>query len=456
MLKQLKLIIIICSIWIITACSLAPEYNKPEMAVPQTWSYNTGSFDEESLELANFIKDERLLKVIETANSSNRSLRSKIAAVEGARATYRIARAELLPNISLSGNSGRTKESTGSAHNTYSVEAGLSSFEIDLFGKNRSLRDAALESFLAAESTVQAAKITLIGETITAWLTMAADQEQLTLAQKTMENAENSVQLTKKRHESGISPLLDVFQAETVYYQAKADVVTYKTQVSQDLNALELLAGQALDKSLLPDGFSSSTQWLGTISTGISSEVLLRRPDINSAEHVLKSANANIGAARAAFFPSITLISSAGYSSSSLSGLFNGSMWSFTGGVNLPIFSGGRNKANLEASKAKYEEYLADYDYAIQTAFREVADALARRETIDEEIDTRQSHLQAAENGYSLAKERYKSGIATYLEVLESQRTYYSSDQMLINSRLAELINRVNLYKAVGGGESHE
>lgn len=459
-----KITLLLACALIFSGCTMAPKYTKPEMPVNESWpegeAYkNNEMLNSSEFNLYNFINDKRLYTVIETALDNNRDLRARIANVEAARAQYRIQRADLIPQAYAGGSAGRGKNVSGVESDSYSVEVGLSAYEIDLFGKNRSLKKEKLEQYLASEKTAEAARLSLIAETANVWITYAADREMLKLAQETVESAKKSAEIAQSRHESGVTSVLDVYQANTIYQQAKVDVANYTTRVAQDLNALELLAGGTLDKNLLPESFDGSEKWLGEISAGLSSKVLLRRPDVAAAEHTLKAANANIGAARAAFFPSIKLTSSAGLTSDALYSLFDGGasqLWSFVGNLTVPIFSGGKNKANLEYSKAKYKGYVAEYEKAIQTAFREVSDALARRGTIYEQLAAQKELTEVADKSYNISEERYKLGIGTYLNVLEAQRTYYSSSQSFINTRLTELNNRITLYRVLGGHNEQE
>jgi multidrug efflux system outer membrane protein len=264
------------------------------------------------------------------------------------------------------------------------------------------------------------------------------------------------MRIAETRHRNGVTSRLDVHQAESVLRQSEADVARYTTAVAQDMNALELLTGEKLYPALLPDSFDGSESWLGLPSAGMDSNVLLRRPDVAAAEHQLKSANANIGAARAAFFPSITLFSTAGRASSDLSGLFSGGstqIWSFTSGVDLPLFNGGARVANLEYAKAIYRSQLAQYEKSIQTAFREVADTLARRGTIYAQIEAQKALVAVSQQSYDLSERRYSSGVEAYLNVLQAQRDYYTSKQGLVNALLMELDNRITLYRVLGGGQ---
>lgn len=455
--KNLLLIMAAC---FSLGCTLAPKYKTPDMPTPQTWGegafYSSQKdFEQQQLELANFFKNEKIAAVIDMALSGNRDLRSQIADVEAARALYRVERAKLMPNIYAGGDAGQSKLTTGLTQESYNAQIGLSAFEIDLFGKNRSLSSSKLQQYLASQAATEAAKISLVAETANAWLTLAADKQLLTIAQNTVQSAEKSAHIARQRFESGVTSKLDLYQAQTIYQQAKADVANYTAIVAQDINALELLAGAPVPAELLPQGLTLKEEWLADINAGLSSQILLRRPDIKAAEHTLKSANADIGAARAALFPSITLTGAAGLASGDLSKLFTdgAEVWAYKGNITLPIFSGGKNLANLKYAKAKYKSYVAKYDKAIQTAFKEVKNALARKGTIYQQLDAHKELVSVSQSGYDLAQMRYSKGVETYLNVLQSQRTFYDAKKALINTILIELSNRIALYKSLGGGD---
>lgn len=454
--------ICLCVVVLSAGCSLAPKYETPPMAVkaefPQTrpYKYDAEEINYSELILENFIKDDRLYAVILRALHANRGLRATIADTQAAMATYRVKRADLLPSVYAGGSAGRSQAVTGSASDRYSAELGLSAFEIDLFGKNRNLRDAALQQYLAMEKTAQAAVTSLVAETAIAWLTLHADMQLLRLAHKTVQSARKSADIAKRRQESGLTSVLDVHQADTIYQQARVDIANYSAVVAQGLNALELLTGGPLPQELLPNGEDNTETAIGYIGVGLDSKILLRRPDIAAAEHTLRAANANIGAARAAFFPSVSLLGSGGFASGELSDLFKGSskIWSYSGNINIPIFKGGANKANLDYANAKYRSYLAQYDKAIQTAFKEVADVLARKSTIFIQISAQDALVNSSGKSYDLAEKRYSAGVDSYLNVLQSQRTFYAAEKALISVKLLELTNRINLFRVLGGDEA--
>ncbi len=457
-----KLLSIVGALILAGCGTLAPDYSRSKLPVSNQWENQPstqiqGLSDQQAMEVPwqSFIQEPRLVQIIELALSSNRSLQQTLAAVDAARATYRIQKADLYPNLNagLSGN--RTKSSSGNIATTYEAEAGLSGYEIDLFGKIRSLNTVQMEAYLASEETAKATKITLIGEIANAWLTLAADQNQLSLAQETAANSQKTMDITKKRLELGVDSRIDLASAETVYYNARSDMASYTTQVSQDINALQLLVGAQFDDNLLPVGLPESQSLVSDVPAGLSSEVLLQRPDVLAAEHNLKSANANIGVARAAFFPTLSLTATGGVASSVLADIFSGgasSIWSIAPSLTLPIFDGGANEANLAYTKAQQRKYLAAYEYAIQNAFSEVADALARRATIQQQLHAQEALVAAASRSYDLSLARYEGGVDSFQNALEAQRTMYSARQSLITTRLTDLDNRITLYRVLGGG----
>ncbi|WP_339673661.1 efflux transporter outer membrane subunit [Dasania marina] len=454
---------------LLTGCStLAPEYSRTELPLANDWSTESSAQDTRQLkaqglssELAmqlpwqHFIKDQRLTELIELALSNNRSLRQTLADVEAARATYRIQRADLFPHLDVGLSGNRNRLSSGTTETSYTAEAGLSGYEIDLFGKNRSLSAAQMEAYLATAETAKAAHIALISEIANAWLSLAADNSALTLAQETMANAQKTLDITNKRLELGVDSRVDVASAETVYHSARSDIALYTTQVAQDSNALRLLVGEPFDQRLLPDALPNSATLVTDVPAGLSSAVLLQRPDVLAAEHSLKSAHANIGVARAAYFPSLSLTTSGGVASSVFADIFSGgasTIWAIAPSITLPIFDGGANDANLAYSKAQQRKALAAYEYAIQSAFAEVADALARRATIQEQLDAEQALVAAATRSYDLSLARYQNGVDSFQTALEAQRTMYSAQQSLILTRQADLDNRITLYRVLGGG----
>jgi multidrug efflux system outer membrane protein len=400
-----------------------------------------------------FFVDPRLQEVIARALANNRDLRVAVLNVERARALYRIERADRVPSVGATAALVRTG---GDAPVTdlFTAGVGITEFELDLFGRVRNLSQAALRQYFAQEESRRSAQLTLIAEVANAYLALAADQEQLRVVQLTLTTREEFHALTQKRYEFGAVSALDVSQSRTQVEAARADVARFAGQAAQTANALQLLVGAPVGPDLLPQSFGGSVTGLAPLPAGLPSEVLLRRPDVLAAEHRLRADNANIGAARAAFFPSVKLTGSYGSASDELSGLFDAGtgVWLFAPQVNLPIFEGGRLRANLDVARADRDIALAQYERAIQAGFRDVADALALTTTLAEQRAARQATVDAATEADRLALARYKAGRDSYLVLLESQRSLYLAQQTLIVTRLAEQTNRVTLYKALGGG----
>ncbi len=401
-----------------------------------------------------FFVDEALERLIEQALANNRDLRVAARNVERAQALYRVQRADQLPSIGVQGAATRASGNGPQFRDQYSVSLGLAAFEIDLFGRVRSLSHSALQQFFATESAQRAVQLTLIAEVANAYLTWIADRESTRVAQAALVNREQALDLTRKRYDYGAVSALDVSQAQTSVEQARTDASRFAGQAAQDLNALRLLVGGPIDDASIPDRFDLAVSGLRALPAGVPSEVLLRRPDVLQAEHLLLSANANIGAARAAFFPSIRLTGAIGTASGDLSGLFgSGSrFWTFGPQLNLPIFQGGALRANLRATQAEREIALAQYERAIQSGFREAADALALTRTLAEQKAAQLALVAAARRAEELSRSRYEAGRDSYLVLLDAQRTLYGARQSLIATQLAEQANRVTLYRVLGGG----
>ena len=452
----------------LTGCTMAPKYTRPEAPVPAAWpsgpAYKEtaaapGATAAADLPWREFFTDARLQKIIETALHNNRDLRLAALNVERGRALYRIQRAELLPKVEtgIIASKQRLKMSGSPGLVTleeYGVNLGISNWEIDFFGRIRSLSKKALEEYLATAQARRSAQILLISEVANAYLTLAADRENLKLAQSTLEAQRASHKVIRRRFEVGLTPELDMRQAQTRVDAARVDVARYTELAALDENALNLLAGSTVPADLLP-GELSAVKPLPEVSPGMSSEVLLHRPDILQAEHMLKAANASIGAARASFFPRISLTTALGTSSGELAGLFKpGSyVWNYAPQIVLPIFDA-RTYAGLKATKVEREITLTQYERAIQGAFREVADTLARRGTLGDQLEAQQSLLDATARTYQLSNARYQKGIDIYLNVLDAQRSLYAAQQGLIAIRLAKLANQVRLYAVLGGGDA--
>ena len=454
---------------LLTGCaSMAPEYRRPEAPVAAEWgsAAGKGGMRVSDIGWREFFVDEKLRRLIDIALANNRDLRVAALNIERARAEYRIERADLFPTVdggasatiqhngSANSGSGATNSGSSDTSRNYRATVGFSSYELDFFGRIRSLNDQALQSYLATEEARRATQISLVAEVANAWLTLAADSERLTLAQNTLASQRESYNLTKRRFELGVASELDLRQAQTTMDTAQVDVARYTALVRQDENALTLLLGVPLPADVRPGGGMVEVTALSEIPAGITSEVLQRRPDVLQAEHQLQAANANIGAARAAFFPTISLTASVGTASSQLSGLFGAgsSFWTFIPQITVPIFNAGRNRANLDVAEVQKDINIAQYEKVVQIAFREVADALAVKATLDEQLAAQKSLVDATGVSYRLSEARFKSGIDSYLTVLDSQRAMYASQQNLITLRLTMLSNQVTLYKVLGGG----
>ncbi|MDO8304794.1 efflux transporter outer membrane subunit [Herminiimonas sp.] len=462
MIKQLTLTVLAASV--LSGCSLAPKFLRPEAPVaadyptPSAVAANQSRATETGWRT--FFPDARLQSLISTALVNNRDLRVAALRIEEARAQYNIQSADLLPNFNgtATGARARTPGSLTSSGNStvssnYQVGLSLASFELDFFGRVRSLNDAALAQYLATEEARQAAHISLVAEVAKAYLAERAYDEQLTLAQNTLDSRNTAYGLAKQRFEVGASSALDLRQNEALLQSARVAQLTLARQRAQALNALTVLVGQPLT-DLPPAQPLSAQNIVADIPAGLPSDLLTQRPDIRSAEQTLRAANANIGAARAAFFPRISLTAGVGTASNSLSGLFeNGSRaWSFAPQLVLPIFQGGRNTANLTLSEVRKNIAIANYEKSIQVAFREVADALVARSLLDEQIDA-QGLVQAAQaERLKLANLRFDNGIASSLDVLDAQRELFSAEQSLVQARLLRLTNAIDLYRSLGGG----
>ncbi|GAB4517614.1 MAG: efflux transporter outer membrane subunit [Amphiplicatus sp.] len=456
----------------LSACAtMAPDYERPAAPVAGALPYADERAGETGGLLAwrDVFADPTLALLIETAVENNRDLRVAALNVERARALYRVQRAESLPEITASADYQRQRfgenASTGVAGaggagagapfviEQFSATGAITAYELDLFGRVRSLNRQALETYFASEENRKAAEIALVAEVADAYLTLAADRELLAIARETAESQRESFALTRLLLENGVGSDIDVQRARTAFERARADVAALEAQVARDENALRLLVGTPA----LPVADGAQTidaiDMLREIPVGVSSDVLLGRPDILAAERRLRAANANIGAARAAFFPRILLTASAGTASAELSDLFGGGagVWSFAPSISVPIFTGGRNRAQLAGAKVDRDIAQAEYEGAIQTAFREVADALATRRTIADRLEASENLADAAARAYALAESRFENGVDDYLSVLDAQRENYAARQTLVESRLAAAANIVALYRALGG-----
>jgi len=454
----------------LSSCSLAPKYTQPMAPIPAQWpqseAYGNGSTVNQTmtvseLSLKKFFTDPKLQKVIATALTNNRDLRLAVLNVDRVRALYDIQKAELFPAVNAVGSGSKQRvpadlSATGESMTMeqYGVNMGIASWEIDFFGRIRSLKDRALEEYLATDEARCSAQIALVSEVARVYLTLAADRENLKLAQSTLKAQQASFDLIHQRYEIGIATEIDLYRAQTRVDAALRDVPRFTQLTAQDQNALNLLAGSPVPGDILPKDLSSISPFK-KISPGLSSDTILTRPDIMAAEHRLKGAYAFIGAARAAFFPRISLTTAVGTASNELSGLFNSGSgtWNFTPQIAMPIFDA-RTWAALRVSKTDQKIVLTQYEKTIQAAFREVSDALAVQGTINQQVSAQQSLVNATEKTYHLSNKRYTVGIDGYLSVLDAQRSLYAQQQVLIALRLAELANQVRLYAVLGGGSA--
>lgn len=450
--------------------NLAPGYERPAAPVPGRYPEPLAKDAEDTpaegaaasdVGWRSFFADARLRGLIELALDHNRDLRVAVLNITQARAQYRIQDAATLPTLSAAGSSTATRtpaglSGTGEAvtSHQYSATLGVSAYELDLFGRVRNLSAQALEQYLSTEEARRSTQISLVAEVATAYLTWAADLERLALARETLRSQSDTYALTKRRFDLGSASALTLRQVQTSVDSARVDVARYTGQVAQDRNALALLLGAPVPEELAPRALGDSLNALPELPAGLPSALMLRRPDLLQAEHQLKAATANIGAARAAFYPRISLTASAGSGSGELSGLFKGGSgsWTFLPQISLPIFDGGANRAGLDNAVAGRDIALAQYEKAIQSAFREVADALAQREALSGQLEAQQSLVEASGEALRLSDARFARGVDSYLDVLDAQRTWYGAQQTLIGTRLSRLTNGVTLYKALGGG----
>jgi multidrug efflux system outer membrane protein len=467
-----KLLALLLSGSMLAACTLEPHYVRPTPAVPQTWPVGaayptTSTAPLPAMNYRDVFKDPHLQAIIVQAIANNLDLQIAMANVTIARSQYRVQRAQLLPKIDATGTGTETHgkvqviqpngQVTAPRETTrdYNVDLGFSGFELDLFGRLRSLTHAAQQQYLATEAGAHAAHLTLVAEVAEAYLTLATDRSLLAIANDTVASAQRSVDLTQARLTGGIAPRTDLREAQTVLETAKSDVANLTTQVAQDRNALELLVGARVADADLPASIESVDGLLTEVPAGLDSRILLRRPDVVEAEYKLRAANAQIGAARANFFPTIDLTALAGATSPALRALFNGQNfnWTASGSAAQTIFAGGANIANLALTKGQRDLALAQYQQAIQTSFREVADALARRGTINDQMAAQDALVAAATDEYTLETARYRQGIDPFLNALESQRTLYAARQTQAQTRLIKAENLVTLYQTLGGDQ---
>lgn len=479
----LRSLILLAATTALAGCNLAPNNVRPEGAIPLTLP-QSGAYpplgaeqaDVTAIAYRDFFTDPRLQAVIATALENNRDYRVTAANVLVARAQYRVTRASQVPTTAANGGVTYTNNPFGALGGAggaggqaggaggvpaqsgnleiYQASVGFSAFELDLFGRVRNLSQAALQEYFATEEAQRAARISLVGEVATAWLTMAADQDQLRLSRETLASFGRTLELTRAQFRVGVISELEVQQAETSYQQARNDIAALTAQIAQDQNAINLLAGTTVPIEQLPSELGERDAVLTNLPTGVSSAVLLRRPDVLQAERRLYAANANIGAARAALFPTISLTATLGTISTALGGLFGAGTQNFSiaPAATLPLFDGGQRRGNVEVARAQQLAAVATYEGTLQTAFREVADALATRGTIDEQLAAQTARAQSAATAERLSDARYRAGVDSFLNTLDAQRTSYAARQTLVQTRLARATNLVTLYRTLGGG----
>ncbi len=434
----------------LAGCASTTSYERPAAPVPATWADGGTAGAAAPLPWQQFYTDAQLRELITLALQNNRDLRVALLNVEQARAQSRVQDASLLPTIGAGVTASRTPGSNGAINNSYQAGLQISAYEVDLFGRLRSLSGAALERYLSSVEGSRAAQISLVAQIASSYLSLRANEELLTLAEQTLKTRDDFYRLTKLKSDNGVASGLDTSAAVSQVEVARASLAQQQRLRALDLNALQLLVGQALPQ--LSGGTAWNAQAVADVPAGLPSEVLVNRPDILQAEAQLKAAEANIAAARAAFFPSLTLTTSLGTASSELSKLFSNTVWSFAPQLLMPIFDSGRNKANLASAQAGRDIAVAQYEKAIQVGFREVADALASRATLAEQLRATQAQAQADEDRLKLVDLRFRSGASNSLELLDAQRSQFAARQAVVQLQLAKAQNSVLLYKALGGG----
>ncbi|HEX4739058.1 MAG TPA: efflux transporter outer membrane subunit [Allosphingosinicella sp.] len=476
----------------LAGCSMEPHYQRPEPPVPPSWPVGDAYLRQSeaalpSVTYRDIFRDPKLQAIIEEALANNRNLRIAAANIASTLAQYHVQRASLFPQVGAEANAGvagahqpatTTIVNTGTAgtgtgaggtggtgltvvtrpggfstNQNYSVDLGVTSWELDLFGRVRSLSHSALDQYFATEAAARATRLTMVGQIATTYFQLAADNSLLAIAKATAANAQRAVTLTNARLVGGVSSRIDLREAQTILDQARSDVADQTTLVAQDRNALQLLVGAPIPDTLIPVSIESVDNLVSELPAGLNSTILLRRPDVVEAEYQLRAANARIGAARAAFFPTISLTGLLGLASSTLTGLFSANAFNFHAGANasVPIFDGGANRGNLAFARAQQELFLAQYEQTIQTAFREVSDALARRGTIQAQFAAQTDLVAHSQDAFNLSQERYRIGIEEFLNTLVIQRTLYNSEQSLIRTRLIRATNLADLYQTLGG-----
>lgn len=476
---------------LLAGCSMTPAYERPTAVVPPSWPVGDAYLRQSEASLPALTFEQvftapGLRTLVGQALVNNRDLRIAAANIRAARAQYRIQRADLLPQVDASarysyrgtgsngtttipstgtgtggtgnsgtgnGGTGGTIVTSGRSPSSFSLDLGATAFELDLFGRIRSLTEAEQNRYFATEAGARATRLTLVGDIAEAWATYGADRSLMAVAEATAASARRSVTLTRARLQGGIAPRTDLRQAEQILATAESDLAEQRTQLAQDINALQLLVGAPVDPALLPASIDVALPTIANLPAGIDSSILLRRPDVVQAEYELLAANADIGAARAALFPRLSLTGLIGFASDALRTLFTGGAFNYSVAPSLsyPIFRAGAGRAGVEFSKAQRDALLATYERTIQSAFRDVADALARQGTIAEQTRAERANLLAAQDTFRLTEARYRGGIDTFLTSLDAQRSYYSAQRRLVATQLVAATNRVTLYRSLGG-----
>ncbi|MCW0456932.1 efflux transporter outer membrane subunit [Xanthomonas sacchari] len=464
-----RMSVAVATLLALSGCTLAPTYVRPAAPVPADLAAvdvaPAAGAATDTLAMPDWQQvflDPRLRQTIALALQNNRDLRVAVLSIDKARAQYRIQRAAQLPSFDANASMSRGRSSAASNDDGVSqvstsdtLQVGLSSWQLDLFGQLRSLKQEALQNWLSSAENQRNVRLTLVAQVAAAWLNVGADQAQLALAQQTLDSQAQTLQLTERRHSIGSASGLDLAQQQTSVESARVAVASAATQLAQARDALQLLVGAPVDAALLPTAQAmQDSVALAPLPAHLSSTVLLQRPDVLAAEHTLQAANADIGAARAAFFPSLSLTASTGRSSDALSTLFSAGSrtWSFVPSITAPIFHAGALKASLDASKLGKDIAVAQYEKAIQSAFAEVADALATRDHLQAQLTAQQALVDASQRSYTLADARYRAGLDGHLPVLDAQRSLFAAQQALIALRLQDASNRVTLYQVLGGG----
>ena len=433
-----------------SACSMEPAYVRPDPAIPPSWPIGDPYLSQAEIGLPvltyqQIFTDPRLQTLITQALVNNRDLMVAASNIAAAREQYRIQRADLLPTVQAGASGTISQSDSNSVKTTYQAGVSVPSFELDLFGRVRSLTHVQLQRYLATEAGARATRLALVANVASAWLDYAADSSLRLIAEQTAASAQKSVDLTRLRLQGGVAPRTDLEQAVQILATAQADVARERTAVAQDVNALQLLVGAPIDARLLSGSIDDAFGHIAPVPSGLDSYVLLRRPDVLQAEYQLRAANAQIGAARAALFPRVTL--------NALLGIVTGGLFAWSAGADATytVFQSGAGHANVRLSDAQRNAAVATYQKTIQTAFREVADALARRGTINDEIGARERQQLATADTYTLTEARYRAGIDPFLTVLDAQRSYYAAQQQMVQTKLTAAQNLVTIYQTIGG-----